>query len=1165
MTGWVRFRVLGAIGGDWGPTTFEVTAARQRALLALLLVHANRTMSPSALIDGIWGETTPQHPDAALQIVVSRLRTALGPAACRLVSGPSGYCLEVEDNELDLSVARARFADGQRAMADDEPARAAIALDDALACWSGDALTDLGGMPFADEMARDLHELRFAMYELRNDAYLRCGRHVELLADIEPWVRQEPWRERLRAQQMLALYRAGRQVAALAVYENVRHVLLEELGVNPSEDLRELSTRILEHDPTLLYRHGGVATSLPRWTSRFLPFVGRGTEEELVIDRFRQIAIAGSHFVFVEGDAGIGKSRFVLEMARRLRDDVIMVAVDADDTLRPGVQTVAQALADASSGLSDAELRMCLGRWPGDAAAVVPALRRRFPDLPAPLEADDAVRTDRLRSAVASWIAGLSQRAPVLLLLDDLHRAGPGLLMLLGALATSDEAQRILVLGTVRSDLDEPAPRLAQLVERLRRHESLDRIRLSSLGEIDIARLLEQFRAHEAEQWLPALVQATQGHPLLLNELLHETGIGISEEAAAADVPGRIRDFALRRVQGLGNGAEAIRRAAVIGTEFDIPLLSTLISAPEAVTAAVVDQAIEADVLNFTRVGSFAFTHELTRTALAESFDDVERASLHRHIATALEQRGADPATLALHWSRASGRGAAHKTAAWADAAGQQSLQQFDPHGAMRWFDLAVSAAGDQRQRAQLLVRLADATSQAGEPGTADALREAVRIARALKDDHLLAQVGTVYAPVWASIPSLEIRERIAVLRQASTRATDPALRAQLLGRLGTEYLYTRSHARVTPLLDDALVSARASGDPRLLSNVLLRHAYGTAFPTTLDERRRNLAEALAITGETNDVVTRFGALTMAAGAAIEAAQRDEADGFLAEAFALSDQMRLPMLAFNEAAVRAWHVGLDGDLDHAERLAFQAGKLATKNRVQNPTLGVLLQIGCIRWLQERFVELLPFIHLAPAGVATQGMAIVASRALAASPDTIAESRVRFAEASRDGFEGLARDTFWATDLIFAAETAFLLGDAAAGRTIAAQLAPFVDQVAIAGNWPIAPIAYGAAMASAAARLDDTYALFERSLEIADRLRAPVMRARIQLSAARALLAGDDEVLRETALPLVEEARIAFEHFGMDVAARSAEVVRGVAAQNVASIRGRRRADGTRAS
>src|SRR5204862_6757649 len=239
----------------------------------------------------------------------------------------------------------------------------------------------------------------------------------------------------------------------------------------------------------------------------------------------------------------------------------------------------------------------------------------------------------------------------------------------------------------------------------------------------------------------------------------------------------------------------------------------------------------------------FAFTHELTRSALAESFDDVDRATLHRLIATALEGRDAAPAMLAFHWSRASGRGTAEKTVTAAEAAGEHAMRHLDPHAAMRWFELGVSAAGDQRQRAHLLVRVADAASQAGEAGTADALREALRIARALSDPELLSEVGRVWAPVWASIPSLEPRERVAVRRESSQAATDPATRAELLGRLATEHLYTRGHARVKPLLDDALTAARESGDGRLLADVLVRHAYGTAFPSTLTERRRNLAE----------------------------------------------------------------------------------------------------------------------------------------------------------------------------------------------------------------------------------------------------------------------------------------------------------------------------------
>ena len=171
--------------------------------------------------------------------------------------------------------------------------------------------------------------------------------------------------------------------------------------------------------------------------------------------------------VLIEGEAGIGKSRLALEVARRARDEAIVLAVDGADALRPGLQAIAAALADASSQLRDAELALCLGRWPGDVAELVPALRRRLPGLPAPLDADDETRAERIRAAVVSWIAHLSQRAPVLLLLDDIHRAGPALLLLLGALLVDDDPKRVLVVATARSGAADRSSRLEQLARSL--------------------------------------------------------------------------------------------------------------------------------------------------------------------------------------------------------------------------------------------------------------------------------------------------------------------------------------------------------------------------------------------------------------------------------------------------------------------------------------------------------------------------------------------------------------------------------------------------------------------------------------------------------------------------------------------------------------------------
>jgi DNA-binding SARP family transcriptional activator len=213
-----HFQVLGDLSVTIGAERRPITAARQRCAFAMLLLSPNRTLSSATLIDGIWGAELPQHPDTALQIVIHRLRRSLGPAADRLVSGPSGYSIGVAPDELDLSLAQSALADGQQLLRENDPNRAADVLDGALARWASEPLLDLAAFPFCPAARHRLHELRLSIYELRNDALLDAGRHVELLETIDEWLTGEPWRERLRAQQMLALYRSGRQVDALRAY-----------------------------------------------------------------------------------------------------------------------------------------------------------------------------------------------------------------------------------------------------------------------------------------------------------------------------------------------------------------------------------------------------------------------------------------------------------------------------------------------------------------------------------------------------------------------------------------------------------------------------------------------------------------------------------------------------------------------------------------------------------------------------------------------------------------------------------------------------------------------------------------------------------------------------------------------------------------------------------
>jgi len=244
--------VLGAVRVEVDARVVKIAAPRQRALLALLLLDVNRTVSSSRLIDGIWGETPPQHPDTALHIVVCRLRQVLDTVASRLVRDAVGYRIVLEHEAFDLTRAEEHALDARRALDRGDAAQASLEFDAALACWTGEPLADVASFPFHDGAARRLREFQLGLVESRNVAYLRCGRHLDVLPDIGTWIEANPWRERLRAQQMVALFRSGRQIEALAAYDDLRRLLVTDFGVDPNEALQELQVRILRGDPTLL-------------------------------------------------------------------------------------------------------------------------------------------------------------------------------------------------------------------------------------------------------------------------------------------------------------------------------------------------------------------------------------------------------------------------------------------------------------------------------------------------------------------------------------------------------------------------------------------------------------------------------------------------------------------------------------------------------------------------------------------------------------------------------------------------------------------------------------------------------------------------------------------------------------------------------------------------
>src|ERR1035437_8703950 len=245
----MEFRIRGRLEVLEHGQPLALGGAKQRAVLAILLIHRREAVSVDRLVDELWGERPPPTAAQTIRVYVSRLRKTLGD---RVVETQGrGYLLAVGPDRVDADCFAALVADGRAALASGDAAAGVGLLDAALELWRGPPLQEFAYDPFAQAEIARLEDARLATLEDRTDAELSVGRGAELVAELEQLVTEHPLRERLVAGLMLALYRAGRHADALAACRAARERLTEELGLEPGPALRELERRILQHDPTL--------------------------------------------------------------------------------------------------------------------------------------------------------------------------------------------------------------------------------------------------------------------------------------------------------------------------------------------------------------------------------------------------------------------------------------------------------------------------------------------------------------------------------------------------------------------------------------------------------------------------------------------------------------------------------------------------------------------------------------------------------------------------------------------------------------------------------------------------------------------------------------------------------------------------------------------------
>jgi DNA-binding SARP family transcriptional activator/tetratricopeptide (TPR) repeat protein len=621
-----------------GEDEVDLGPARQRTLFALLAARANRVVGREELIEGIWGMTAPTSATGNIYTYISGLRRGMelhrfrGAAADLLTSGPAGYSLRLEAGALDVD----RFEELRKLAARSAAAEAVALLDEALALWRGQAYAGLSGNVIEMDRQR-LAESRLAVIEQRARLAVDNGGDDSLVAELTAQIRDYPLHEPLYELLMLALHRSGRDAEALEVFRDGRRTLISELGVEPSTAMRELHQLILkgsaESEPApAAAEHGPAPLVVPRQAARTptaRPYVGRGSEIQLLRGLVQDLAAGRGAPVWIEGEPGIGKSELLNQAlgTNRAAGDNWAWGVADELGRRIPLQVVTKALGLETTS-PDKRLATLAAQLHGD------------PDtgLDGP-----AVAVERVLAYVRSTCA----EAPLVLVVDDMQWADETTLLVWERLVALTRRLPLLLVAATRPEQHgRGLARLRRGVEARNGHV----LTLTALPEQDVERLFHDVIGAVLGQSLQTLAARTAGNPLYAQEmiagLLRRGGVQIVDGVAevdpsiAAEVPESLI-AALRATLDIltDDTKEVLRMAALLGVEFAIADVAAVSGRSPFDLMLNLDEAVAANVL-VDASSKLAFRHPFLRQALSESIPAVLLPSLHRHAAETLAASG---------------------------------------------------------------------------------------------------------------------------------------------------------------------------------------------------------------------------------------------------------------------------------------------------------------------------------------------------------------------------------------------------------------------------------------------------------------------------------------------------------------------------------------------
>ena len=1053
------FRILGPLEALDQGRAIRLGGEKQRALLAVLLLHANETLSLDQLIDELWGDRPPATAAKTVQVHVSRLRKALGSGSDTetvITTREHGYALVLDPERLDAGRFERLVAEGRAEVEAGQPKQAVAALEQALSLWRGAPLADLAYEPFVQREAARLEELRLSALETLVDARLALGRHAEVIGDLTGLIEEHPYRERLRGQLMLALYRSERQADALQAFQQARRALVEELGIEPGERLRDLERAILAQDPSLgliVEEESALETGTEPWDTGF---VGRRPELEELLAGLDDASAGRGRLFLLSGEPGIGKSRLADELLARAaaRGALTLVGRAWEAGGAPAYWPWVQALSAYVRETDSEALREQLGTGAADLAQIVPEVRERFPDLPEPSAPESEEVRFRLFAATSAFLRSASQSRPIVLFVDDLHAADAPSLLLLRFLARELATAPLLVLGAYRDVDPLPSEHLTALLAEVAREPVTRRLPLTGLAEHEVAEYVEHTLADSAPEELARTLYAeTEGNPLFVGEIVR---LGSAEGARSEDlvIPQSVRDVIARRLTYLPEECNRVLvLASVLGREFSIDALARLADVGDDQLLDTLHEAMAARVVTDfpDESGRLGFAHTLIRETLYDGLTGARRVQLHRGALEALEglygEMPAHHAQLARHCM--AGR-EFEKGLRYATSAADRAVAQLAYEEAARLYSMAVDAfdaqPSSQPTRCRLLLALGEAHARAGDMDRARAaFLGAADAARRLGLAEELARAALGYGGRFAYARAGDSR-LLPLLEEALARLpdADSEIRAMLLARLAGARRAEPSVDRRVALSSDAVQMARRLGKPTTLAYAL-ESTFAGVSPDDTESWLATGDELVSVAQDAGDREREFFGHQHGLGALMVTGDIGAADTRLAAMADIAEELGQPTQRRALAVTRTMRSLFAGDLEEADRLIAEALEVGPGAPGHDPVWFwvVHVQAWALAREQGRLVDVVQDIERLVDDHPTV-TCLQAVRASISSELGSADAREQFDLLAHDGFQRVAFDSEWLFQLSLLSQVCVSLGDEAAADALYSLLLPYAD-------------------------------------------------------------------------------------------------------------------------